>query len=80
MNRLGICKKILNSSTELRNWYCYGDGTKEKPGTKDGFLMPEPDDLTYADVTTHGLGNWGDVVDHLIDDGIKRGIISEDDF
>jgi len=80
MNKLEICVKILNSSIELRNWYCYGDGTKENPGNKDGFRMPEPDELTLADVTTHGTGYWGDVADLLIEDGKTYGIISDDDL
>ncbi len=73
MNKLEICVKILNSSTELRNWYCYGDG-------KNGFNMPKPGELTLADVTTHGTGFWGDVADLLIEDGKTYGIISDDDF
>jgi len=80
MNKLQLIRYILNHDEELLNWYCYNDGTKENPGNKDGFNLPEPDDLTFADTHTYGLGSWGDVCDLLINDGIERGIILETDL
>lgn len=80
MDKLHAVKYILNHDDELLSWYCFMNGTKESPGRKDGFNMPEPDDLTIADVTTYGTGFWGDVADYIIDDGISRGLFKEEDF
>jgi len=80
MNKLQLVRYILDHDEELMNWYCYNDGTKQNPGSKDGFSLPEPDDITYADCYTYGTGYWGDVCDLLIEDGLERGIILETDM
>lgn len=77
MNKLQLVKYILNHSDELLSWYCYNDGTRNL-NNKNGFNMPEPENLTYEDVTVHGTGFWGDVVDLLIEDALDYGIIDEE--
>ena len=78
MNKLQLIRYILDHNTDLLSWYCYNNGTKEQPGIKDGFAMPEPNDLTYADVSTYGDGYWGYVADLIIEDAIKDGTITEE--
>ena len=68
MNKLEKVRYILTHNQEIFNWYC-----------KESFDMPEPDDLTYADVMTYGTGYWGDIADLIIEDGINAGVIKDDE-
>lgn len=68
-NKLQLIRYILNHDDELLSWYC-----------KESFNLPLPDDLTHADVHTYGTGYYGDLCDMIIEDGLSRNIITDDDL